>query len=119
MLKSFSIRLLLTKRVSDGQRTRWRNPPVQRASNGESDWNGSTKGPRADSDGRHPERDQEGAPMTIGDPAVFAVESQITSAYERLSLRALGLFVIHIQGQTYGVRLPDRIDVSLLVRFCQ
>jgi hypothetical protein len=45
--------------------------------------------------------------MTIGHPAVFAVESRITRAYERLSLRALGFFTIHIQGQTYGVRSPD------------
>jgi hypothetical protein len=42
--------------------------------------------------------------MTIGDPAVFAIESEITVAYERLSQRALGFFVIHVAGRCYGVK---------------
>ena len=45
--------------------------------------------------------------MIIGDPSTFAIESGITQAYERLSLRGLGYFVIHIGGHRYGVHAPD------------
>lgn len=45
--------------------------------------------------------------MTIGDKSIFAIESTITYAYEHLSLRALGYFVIHICGHCYGVKSPD------------
>lgn len=45
--------------------------------------------------------------MIIGDPCTFAIESGITRAYERLSFRALGFFVIHIGGRSFGVRQPD------------
>jgi hypothetical protein len=45
--------------------------------------------------------------MLIGDPAVFAIESQISIAYENLSFRALGFFALHIGGCCYGVREPD------------
>lgn len=45
--------------------------------------------------------------MIVGDPSVFAVESSITEAYERLSFRALGFFVIHISGLCYGRRTAD------------
>jgi hypothetical protein len=45
--------------------------------------------------------------MTIGDPLSFAIESEISQAYRRLSLRALGFFVIHIAGHRYGVYQPD------------
>lgn len=45
--------------------------------------------------------------MIIGDCSIFAIESGITHAYERLSLRALGFFVIHIGGHRYGVYSPD------------
>ncbi len=45
--------------------------------------------------------------MIIGSPEKFAIESVITKAYERLSFRALGYFVIHIAGRSYGVREPD------------
>jgi len=45
--------------------------------------------------------------MLIGDPSEFAVESGITKAYERLSFRALGYFVVHISGYRYGVFEPD------------
>lgn len=45
--------------------------------------------------------------MIIGNSFVFAIESEITQAYERLSYRALGFFVIHINGHSYGVREPD------------
>ncbi|MGA9793666.1 MAG: Imm42 family immunity protein [Terriglobales bacterium] len=45
--------------------------------------------------------------MIIGDPSVFAIESSITRAYERLSLRGLGFFVIYVNGRCYGKREPD------------
>jgi hypothetical protein len=45
--------------------------------------------------------------MIVGDPSVFAIESEITRAYERLSFRALGYFVIYVCGRSYGVRAPD------------
>ena len=45
--------------------------------------------------------------MIIGDKSQFAIESGITQAYERLSFRALGFFVIHIAAHTYGVQNPD------------
>ena len=45
--------------------------------------------------------------MIVGDPTIFAIESIITEAYERLSFLALGLFVIHVGGRCYGVYKPD------------
>ena len=45
--------------------------------------------------------------MIVGDPRVFAIESKITKAYERLSFRALGFFVIHVSGRRYGVHSPE------------
>jgi Immunity protein 42 len=45
--------------------------------------------------------------MIVGDPSHFAIESAITKAYTRLSFRALGFFVIHVGGRSYGVRSPD------------
>lgn len=42
--------------------------------------------------------------MIIGEPSVFAVESSITEAYEELYLRALGFFVIYVDGLFYGRR---------------
>jgi len=45
--------------------------------------------------------------MLVGDSKLFAIESGTTKAYERLSFRALGYFVIHIAGLRYGVLAPD------------
>lgn len=45
--------------------------------------------------------------MLIGDPSSFAIESCISIAYEELGARALGFFVIHINGRCFGVREPD------------
>jgi hypothetical protein len=45
--------------------------------------------------------------MIVGDPARFAIESEITFAYERPSFRALGCFLIHVGGRSFGVRAPD------------
>jgi hypothetical protein len=42
--------------------------------------------------------------MIAGDVNIFAVESQVTKAYNSLGLRALGYFVIWIGGLCYGVR---------------
>jgi hypothetical protein len=44
--------------------------------------------------------------MIVGNPSVFAIESTITRAYERLSLRALGFFAVHVSGHCYGGRSP-------------
>lgn len=51
--------------------------------------------------------------MIIGDPSVLAIESDITRAYERLSFRALGFFVIYVSGFCYGRRSADS---SMLAR---
>jgi hypothetical protein len=45
--------------------------------------------------------------MIVGNPAVFAIESEISKMYERLSYRALGFFVIHVGGLRYGVYDPE------------
>jgi hypothetical protein len=45
--------------------------------------------------------------MIVGNPDVFAIESEIAKAYERLSFLALGFFVIHVKGRPYGVKEPD------------
>ena len=45
--------------------------------------------------------------MIVGDPAVFAIESGITNAYQQLGFRALGYFAIHVGGRRYGVVAPD------------
>jgi len=42
--------------------------------------------------------------MLIGDPCLFALESEMSRAYERLSFRGLGYFLIHIGSFAYGVR---------------
>jgi hypothetical protein len=45
--------------------------------------------------------------MTIGDKSKFAIESEISQAYARLSFRAIGYFNIHINGIRYGVCAQD------------
>ena len=45
--------------------------------------------------------------MMIGNPAIFAIESEISRTYERLSFRALGFFVLHVGGQRYGEYEPE------------
>ena len=45
--------------------------------------------------------------MIVGNPTVFAIESKISQAYERLSLRGIGYFTIHVRGQNYGLRSPE------------
>ena len=45
--------------------------------------------------------------MVVGDPSVLAIESCIAQPYKGLGQRALGFFLIHVGGRTYGVRSPD------------
>jgi hypothetical protein len=40
--------------------------------------------------------------MIVGDPKLFAIESQIQKAYSNPGLRALGYFLIHLDGRCYG-----------------
>jgi len=46
--------------------------------------------------------------MIKGDTSVFAIESEITRAFERLSFRGSGFFVIHVAGRSYGIRAPGQ-----------
>ena len=45
--------------------------------------------------------------MIVGERSLFAIESEITRAVPNLSQRALGFFVIHISGRTFGIKQPD------------
>ncbi|MFO1459349.1 MAG: Imm42 family immunity protein [Verrucomicrobiota bacterium] len=45
--------------------------------------------------------------MLIGDPGRFAIESNISLAFEEPGTRALGWFVIYVGGNCYGVQEPD------------
>jgi hypothetical protein len=45
--------------------------------------------------------------MIIGNPAKLAIESRVTKFYERLSFKALGCFMLHIGGHSYGRMEPD------------
>ncbi|MBY5900189.1 hypothetical protein HFO88_07555 [Rhizobium leguminosarum] len=45
--------------------------------------------------------------MIVGDRTAFAIESEITKAFPSISQRALGSFVLHIRGRTFGVQEPD------------
>ena len=51
------------------------------------------------------------ARMIVGNRTIFAIESKVTKAYERLSFRGLGFFVIYVNSRCYGV--PET-DASLL-----
>jgi hypothetical protein len=42
--------------------------------------------------------------LLVGDKDKFAIESYISEAFDRLSFRALGYFVLHIRGCEFGVR---------------
>ena len=45
--------------------------------------------------------------LIVGNTLNFAIESSITQAYENLGQRALGYFVIHVGGNSYGVHEPE------------
>lgn len=49
--------------------------------------------------------------MIVGNPKTFAIESVITEAYEHPGLMALGYFVIHICGRSFGLK---ELDASML-----
>lgn len=46
--------------------------------------------------------------MTVGDTSIFAIESEITRAFEKPSWRGLGFFVVHVAGQSYGIKSPGQ-----------
>jgi len=45
--------------------------------------------------------------VITGNPSIFAIESKISQAFERLSSLGLGSFTIRIKGFRYGVYEPD------------
>lgn len=45
--------------------------------------------------------------MLIGDPSLFAIESEVLEWYDRPGQLALGFFVLHVGGRMYGVRERD------------
>ena len=51
--------------------------------------------------------------MIVGDPSRFAIESSITEFCGSPSQIALGFFVIHVQGQSYGIRDPKATMLGL------
>jgi hypothetical protein len=51
--------------------------------------------------------------MIIGNPASFAIESEITQAYKDPGKLGLGFFIVHIGGRQYGVRAPDATLLAL------
>lgn len=50
--------------------------------------------------------------MITGNPSIFAIESQISQAFERPSSLGLGSFTIWIKGFRYGVYEPDATILS-------
>ncbi len=44
----------------------------------------------------------------MGDTSTFAIESEITRAFENPSWRGLGFFVIYVAGQSYGIKSPGQ-----------
>jgi Immunity protein 42 len=45
--------------------------------------------------------------MIVGNPNIFAIESEITHAYEHTSHLALGFFVVHVAGRSFGIKERD------------
>ena len=43
----------------------------------------------------------------VGNSSVLAIETGITQAYAQLGQRALGFFVVHVAGKSYGIRSPE------------
>jgi hypothetical protein len=46
--------------------------------------------------------------MIKGEASIFAIESEITRAFESVSWRGLGFFVIHVAGRSYGIKAPGQ-----------
>jgi hypothetical protein len=53
--------------------------------------------------------------MIVGDLQTFAIDSEITLAYDRLSDRALGYFALHVMGRSYGIRETDATMLANVV----
>jgi hypothetical protein len=52
--------------------------------------------------------------MIVGDPSRFAIESSITEfCGNPLSQIGLGFFVVHVRGQSYGIRDPNATMLGL------
>jgi hypothetical protein len=49
--------------------------------------------------------------MFFGNSNIFAIESEVMTVYPEVDQRALGYFVIYINGNCYGVK---KLDASLL-----
>ena len=45
--------------------------------------------------------------MLVGDPSVFAIESDITQVFESDGKRALGYFLLYVHGKQFGVKKKD------------
>jgi hypothetical protein len=46
--------------------------------------------------------------MIVGDTLIFAIESELLYAFEKPSWRGMGFFLIHIAGQSYGIKSPGQ-----------
>lgn len=51
--------------------------------------------------------------MIFGNPNLFALEFEVTEAYERLSLRALGFFVVYVGGRCFGIKAEDATMLAI------
>jgi hypothetical protein len=51
--------------------------------------------------------------MIAGQTSLFAIESEITQAFEKPSLRGLGFFVIHVTGRCYGIKSPGNTMLAV------
>lgn len=54
--------------------------------------------------------------MIVGDPTIFAIESSITEAYEEPNRQALGYFLLHVAGRSFGVRDPQAMFLTFPVQ---
>lgn len=50
--------------------------------------------------------------MIVGDPSLFAIESDVSEAYSQLSLLASGYFTVVIKGFRYGVQERDATTLA-------
>ncbi len=51
--------------------------------------------------------------MIVGDKSLLAIQSTISRAYARLSILAIGSFVVHVNGRQYGRSTPDATALAL------
>ncbi len=50
--------------------------------------------------------------LLVGEPTLFAIESQITERLESAGQRALGFFVIYLRDRLFGLRQPDATSLA-------